>query len=440
MRAIYFKGEREAVGNSQVEEVASRFDESQSIFSNLFFFMICIAPFLLSCQARIQIGGLQIALIEISYPFLLAAWVGGMLYSAKRLAFATILSWLILFLTSIVGILRYTDNTIFISHWRNIVIPVSILFMILSIGISNQWFYRITRCICWAGFCVAVLGILQFTFGYSRTIQLLDIDAQRDSRLLDIMGWKSNGFLGYSQDLAVGLFEYSNVFASYLVSGSAALVFIWLRARRSQRIWYALMLLIYLIAICMSLSRTGIVGFFLVLIVSWLLSKTFQRHGSVDILRAFVIVPLIGFIIIVSSMLSDIDGGGTIQGRETFNWNAIKEVFSSFTTLIFGGNYEEYRNYNAQDPHNVLIYTALVFGVTFSTALAFIVITPLSELLLSRWPSSVNNLRIYAVTSSMWLIANGFTWSLGLVEWSMYALTFGSAYALLTECEYSIGT
>lgn len=123
----------------------SRYDyeANTDIAQSILLILICVIPLSLATNARISLGNINLALFECILPLLITVWLITVSTSMHRIQVHILSLGLLLLALSMTALPRYVDKAIYVSQWRNIVIPIMLFLMIASTNISLKWNYRI---------------------------------------------------------------------------------------------------------------------------------------------------------------------------------------------------------------------------------------------------------------------------------------------------------
>lgn len=390
---------------------------------------------LLCVDARVHLG-LRFLYAEIAMIAFLGAAVFLNSFSTVPISALLFSVPLVILLSISVAISDSTMSTF--SAARNVVVLVLMLAAMVSAYLSLSRLVLLLRIFVVCGILCSLLGIYQSYSGLDSapTVFNLGLVGAADARSEFALGWKlaninNSGVLSQQKALAIGLHQYSNNFAEYLIYVLIALVI--LRRVGSVRMpAFFLFAFILAFAIYQSQSRTCQLAFGIITAIEL---RSMFKVGVARVLATLVMS------IIVATTLAYLwfnvfsyDGFKTVEGRSHLNMAAIESVSGNVVSILFGGRIFEYYAVNFQDPHNSVLFLWLHFGIIFLLIMLGSFLYLVSRLVVGARSATyyINATSYGGLVACAWLFVYGMTWSVisvGLAGMT-WAFIVGAALSL----------
>jgi hypothetical protein len=335
------------------------------------------------------------------------------------------------------------DKQITATAERNIIVGLAMLFAMLNARFSGSQLIGLLRIFVFAGVLVSLIGIYQAFVGLqsSPTIYSLGLAESNNDLSSFALTWKlyniqRSGLVSFQKALSIGLYSYSNNFAEYLVYVLIALSAL-KRLEKIRTVTFLLILSVISAAMFFTQSRTCQVAFLIILFIHTMWS-TRDIHMGLKLLinGAIIVAALVALPGFVREFLG-YDNFETLEGRFNLDIAAVNDIFHGVSSILFGGHVHNYYLRNLQDPHNIILFLSLQFGLLFT---AF-VLTLMALLLirLSVAPVAEDGehriFRQMGMLGVAWMLFYGLTWSVlsvGLADMT-WAFVVGAALSYTTQ-------
>lgn len=361
---------------------------------------------------------LSIVVNVLPAELILLAWLLPTIFTARLKqipARSALLIALFLFLI-IVATAFSSDFDKTVTTSRQIILIILVFFCVKFSYFTERQTANILLVFLLTGCASAILGIAQALVGLESLPNVFNLGwvERFEGGTNFALWWKmqnlQNSGMLFQQSLAIGLHQYSNNFAEYMVYSLIALLTLARFGRIRGIAFYSLLVVIFA-ALFFSQSRTCQAGSALITIYYFVSS---QHKGDLKrILKPLLVIGIIAASAIFAFSTFGYDSLGTVSGRNQLNMAGLSYVFSGVGSVLFGGDVGEYYALFRQDPHNIWIYLALFFGVFAASMFVAAVAWFLALALMAGrgQTRSASALHFAFVATNGWFLLYGLTWS-----------------------------
>ncbi|WP_163000246.1 O-antigen ligase family protein [Sphingobium yanoikuyae] len=325
-----------------------------------------------------------------------------------------------------------TDNqAATFSSVRNIASALVALTSFAMIGFEARTKLLVLKAFVLAGIGVSLLGIHQALFGFDQSITVysLGLTDNANAGISFALNWKldnlvKSGLVTVQKSLSIGLHQYSNNFAEFLIYVQIAVITL-SSARSISKPTFVILYGIIFSAVVLTQSRTCQIAFILLSVVQllWITRNLFIKlsYALLTFIIALILLPLA-----ISAV--EYDGLKTVEGRGELNSASLSAIGHSVTSIMFGGHTKHYYDEFVQDPHNMFLYLALQFGIPFAVLAAGFFLYILYQMSRPEHDETLAQraLRRGGLIATVWLLGYGMTWSVISVG------SAGMTWAMLT--------
>lgn len=390
---------------------------------------------LLCLDARLSLG-LNVLYAEISAIIFSAA----ALFANK---FTTLPKLSVIFFTiftalSLTTLILTNDPGETFGTIRNITVTLLLLVGMATSRFSLRQISFLLKVFVFVGVICSIIGIHQSLVGYDSSVTVFNLGLEKESEIGTgyALKWKldnlnSSGLFFSQKGLAIGLHQYSNNFAEYLIYVMIANITL-RQAREFKFLIFTTVSFVVAGAVFFSQSRTCQIAFFLIIAYHILISlkrmsdKIFA--GSVIAIFLILVAPFVWV------KFFSYDGFGTVEGRASLDSGAIYYASMSVKSVLFGGNVREFYSQFVQDPHNVLLFLWLQLGAISTLFLLISFIALVTCLASYRRGGFERNRAVYnsSLVACSWFFIYGMTWS--VINVGLAGLT----WAFIVGCALSL--